>query len=118
MREPGVSRQSAWASQPPFAVEHSFTFVQVSPSPLKPGLQSHRRPEGCVSSDTQTASAPQPPPPAQTTGASHAVPSPVQPWGHAQVRLPGVFVHCADAWQPPLFVEHSFTSVQVLPSPL
>jgi hypothetical protein len=36
----------------------------------------------------------------------------------AQVRVPGVLVQVAVVAQPPLFVAHSLTSVQVTPSPV
>jgi hypothetical protein len=44
----------------------------------------------------------------------HAVPLPVCPAGHAQVKLPGVFVHVAAASQLSVFVAHSSMSVHVV----
>jgi hypothetical protein len=37
---------------------------------------------------------------------------------HVHVKLPAVFAHVAFALHPPLLVAHSFTSVQVTPSPV
>jgi len=41
----------------------------------------------------------------------HVKPSPVYPTLQSQAKLPGVFVQTAFAEHPPLFVEHSFTSI-------
>ena len=45
------------------------------------------------------------------------VPFPVKPLLQLHEKAPAVLVHVASDEQPPLFVAHSFTSVQLVPSP-
>jgi hypothetical protein len=45
----------------------------------------------------------------------HDTPLPVNPLRHVQVRDPGVLPQSALAWQPPLLVAHSFTSLHAAP---
>lgn len=48
VRPPGVLVQAAFALHPPLFVEHSFTSVQVTPSPVKPLLHAQVRPPGLL----------------------------------------------------------------------
>jgi hypothetical protein len=93
---------------------HSFTSVQVIPSPVYPGLQLQAKLPGVLA---HTAFAPQFAAPVVHSFTSvQSVPVPVYPALHAQVKDPSTFVQVAFGSHG-LFA-HSFTSVHVIPLPV